>query len=102
MLLMPIGLANVYVLLGLQPGVSCRHVVRGENKRLQDVYAANCCGVRVVPGASGLAEMANLTAVQHAGIIQRPPAATNEDLDALLVYTAAGISDGVLRFCAAN
>ena len=94
-----LGLANVDVLLGLQPAYSLADVVKGD-KRLQDVIVTGPAGVRVVPGASGLAEMANLTAVQHAGIIHAF-SELNEDLDALLVDTAAGISDGVLRFCAA-
>ena len=92
-----LGLANVDVLLGLQPSHSLADVVSGE-RRLQDIIVTGPAGVRVIPGASGLAEMANLTPAQHAGIINAFSELT-EDLDALLVDTAAGISDGVLRFC---
>jgi flagellar biosynthesis protein FlhG len=56
--------------------------------------------VRVIPGASGLSEMADLSPAQHAGIVNAF-SELSEDLDALLVDTAAGISEGVLRFCAA-
>jgi len=94
-----LGLANVDVLLGLQPSHSLGDVVSGE-RRLQDIIVSGPAGVRVVPGASGLAEMANLTPAQHAGIINAFSELT-EDLDALLIDTAAGISDGVLRFCSA-
>lgn len=94
-----LGLANVDVLLGLQPGSSLADVVSGE-RRLQDIIITGPAGIRVVPGASGFAEMANLSPAQHAGIINAFSELT-EDLDALLIDTAAGISDGVLRFCAA-
>jgi flagellar biosynthesis protein FlhG len=94
-----LGLANVDVLLGLQPGSSLADVVSGE-RRLQDIIITGPAGIRVVPGASGFAEMANLSPAQHAGIIHAFSELT-EDLDALLIDTAAGISDGVLRFCAA-
>ncbi len=94
-----LGLANVDVLLGLQPAHSLADVVKGE-RRLQDVIVSGPAGVRVIPGASGLAEMASLSPAQHAGIIHAF-SELNEDLDALIVDTAAGISDGVLRFCAA-
>jgi flagellar biosynthesis protein FlhG len=94
-----LGLANVDVLLGLQPAHSLADVVSGE-RRLQDVIVTGPAGVRVIPGASGLSEMADLTPAQHAGIVHAFSELT-EDLDALLVDTAAGISEGVLRFCEA-
>ena len=94
-----LGLANVDVLLGLQPAHSLADVVKGE-RRLQDVIVSGPAGVRVIPGASGLAEMASLSPAQHAGIIHAF-SELSEDLDALIVDTAAGISEGVLRFCAA-
>ncbi len=94
-----LGLANVDVLLGLQPAHSLADVVKGE-RRLQDVIVSGPAGVRVIPGASGLAEMASLSPAQHAGIIHAF-SELNEDLDALIVDTAAGISESVLRFCAA-
>jgi flagellar biosynthesis protein FlhG len=44
--------------------------------------------------------MASLSPAQHAGIVHAFSELT-EDLDALLIDTAAGISEGVLRFCSA-
>ena len=94
-----LGLANVDVLLGLQPEYSLADVVNGK-QRLQDVIVTGPAGVRVIPGASGFSEMAALSPAQHAGIINAFSELT-EDLDALFVDTAAGISEGVLRFCEA-
>jgi flagellar biosynthesis protein FlhG len=45
--------------------------------------------------------MASLSAAQHAGIVNAFNELT-EDLDVLVVDTAAGISDSVLRFCEAG
>ena len=94
-----LGLANVDVLLGLQPGHTMADVVRGE-RSLADVIIDGPAGVKVVPGASGLSEMANLTPAQNAGIVNAFSELTC-DLDVLLVDTPAGISDPVLRFAEA-
>lgn len=94
-----LGLANVDVLLGLHPTHSLADVIKGQ-RELQEIIVTGPAGVRVIPGASGLSEMANLGAAQHAGIVNAFSELT-EDLDALLVDTAAGISESVLRFCEA-
>jgi flagellar biosynthesis protein FlhG len=94
-----LGLANVDVLLGLQPRYTLADVLRGE-RALADVIVTGPGGVRVVPGASGLAAIADLGTAGQAGLINAFSELT-EDLDLLVVDTAAGISGSVLRFCAA-
>ncbi len=94
-----LGLANVDILFGMQPHYNLSDVVSG-NRTLSEIVVDGPAGVQVVPGASGLGEMANLTPSHHAGIINAFSDYT-ENLDALLVDTAAGISDGVLRFAEA-
>lgn len=94
-----LGLANVDVLFGLQPSFTMADVVRGE-RALADVVVPGPAGVMVVPGASGLSEMANLTPAQNAGIVNAFSELTCE-LDVLMVDTPAGISDPVLRFAEA-
>ena len=94
-----LGLANVDVLFGLQPRLNLSDVVRGEHS-LEEIILDGPAGVRVVPGASGLSEMIDLTPAHHAGIVNAFSGVT-EDLDVLLVDTAAGISDSVLRFAEA-
>ena len=94
-----LGLANIDVMFGLQPGHNLADVVRGE-RGLEEVIINGPAGVMVIPGASGLSEMANLSPAHHAGIIHAFSDVT-ADLDTLLVDTAAGISDGVLRFAEA-
>ena len=91
-----LGLANVDVLFGLQPKLNLSDVLNGE-KSLDEIVVEGPAGVLVVPGASGLSEMADLTPAHHAGIIHAF-SDLRTSVDTLLVDTAAGISDSVLRF----
>jgi flagellar biosynthesis protein FlhG len=93
------GLANVDVLFGLQPRHNLADVFRGE-RGLAEIIVNGPAGVKVVPGACGISEMANLTPAHHTGLIGAFSELT-DDLDTLIVDTAAGISDGVLRFAEA-
>lgn len=94
-----LGLANVDVLMGLTPRCTLEHVLRGE-RRLEEVIVESASGVRVVPSASGVTRMATLSAAEQAGIVQAF-GALPEQVDVLLVDTAAGINDSVLQFCQA-
>jgi len=94
-----LGLANVDILFGLQPRFNLADVVRTD-RSLDEVIMRGPEGVMVVPGASGLSDMANLTAAHHAGIINAFND-LNTPVDVLLVDTAAGLFDGVLRFAEA-
>ena len=91
-----LGLANIDVMFGLQPKLTLADVIR-DNKMLEDVIIPGPEGIAVVPGASGLSEMAELSPAHHIGIVNAFSNLTT-DIDTLLVDTAAGISDGVLRF----
>jgi flagellar biosynthesis protein FlhG len=91
-----LGLANVDVLLGLHPVHDLSHVIRGE-RELSEIVMEGPAGLRIVPGASGVKEMAALSAAEHAGLIHAF-SDLGADLDALIVDTAAGISDAVISF----
>jgi len=91
-----LGLANVDVMLGLQPRWNLGHVLAGE-RTLDEILVDGPRGIRVVPASSGVRQMANLSALEHAGLI-RAFSALEQRLDVLLVDTAAGLNDGVLTF----
>lgn len=93
------GLANVDVMLGLQTQYNLSHVLDGE-KTLKDVMVDAPGGLKVIPAASGVKRMAQLTPAENAGIIN---AFDEIDglLDVLLIDTAAGIADSVVSFCRA-
>ena len=94
-----LGLANVDVLLGLEPHFDLQHVISGE-KSLDEIIVEGPLGIHVVPASSGVERMAELTSVEHASLI----AAFSElkqPIDVLIVDTAAGIADGVVSFAKA-
>jgi len=91
-----LGLANVDVQLGLRPNATIADVLAG-NCSLRDVLVTGPGGIRIVPAASGAAEMVNLGAREHAGLIQAF-SDIGDELDVLLIDTAAGIGDSVVSF----
>ena len=91
-----LGLANVDVLLGLTPRQTLQHVLSG-SCRLEDVIVEAPQGFQVVPGASGVAELANLGMAEHLNIVQAFSDLSTK-LDVLIVDTAAGIAHGVQQF----
>jgi len=93
------GLANVDVLLGLQPKHNLSHVLGGE-RTLEEVIVEGPGGLRIVPASSGIQRMSELSATEQAGVI-RAFSEIGAELDVLIVDTAAGISSGVLNFARA-
>ena len=90
-----LGLANVDVLLGLTTKRTLADVIAGECD-LRDVLIQGPGGIRIVPAASGTQSMVQLSSLQHAGLIQA--FSEIEDLDVLIIDTAAGIGEAVISF----
>lgn len=89
-----LGLANVDVLLNLHPRHSLRDVVAG-TKTLDDVVVQGPAGLRVIPAASGVEALANLTAPRRQVLLTKlQELATLADIAVL--DTGAGISRTVL------
>jgi flagellar biosynthesis protein FlhG len=91
-----LGLANIDVVLGLHPDFDLSHVMRGE-RSLDEVIVTAPGGLQVIPGASGLQSLAELTPAEHTGLIQAFSDVAG-DIDLMIVDTAAGISDTVMSF----
>jgi len=87
------GLANVDVLLGLQPQYNLSHVLEGRCT-LQETLIEGPMGLQVVPAASGRRRMAELHRGELVGLI-RAFSQLEQDLDVLVVDSAAGISGNV-------
>ncbi len=91
-----LGLANVDVLLGIKATHTLADVLAGTHS-LRDVLVTGPGGLRIVPASSGVQRMAELSPSEHAGLIN----AFNElsdQVDVLVIDTAAGISDTVVSF----
>jgi flagellar biosynthesis protein FlhG len=93
------SMANVDVLLGLRAPYNLSHVLDGTHG-LKEVMIEGPGGLKIIPGSSGVRRMANLSSVENAGLIQAFSELA-DDIDVLLIDTAAGISDSVLSFCRA-
>jgi len=91
-----LGLANVDVVLGLNTRFHLGHVVSGECA-LEDAIVTGPHGLQIVPAASGVKRMANLTDTEQAGII-RAFSDLYHRVDVMIVDTAAGLHDSVLTF----
>lgn len=91
-----LGLANVDVLLGLQAKHNLADVLAGHCS-LRDILLTGPAGLRVVPASSGMQQMAQLSAREHAAIINSF-SDLSDQLDVFIVDTAAGISDTVVSF----
>ncbi|WP_419418988.1 MinD/ParA family protein [Legionella sp. D16C41] len=91
-----LGLANIDIMLGLSVKYNLSHVIQG-SCRLKDIILTGPEDISVIPAASGTEYMTQLTAVQHAGIIDAFNELT-DDFDYMIIDTAAGISDTVLSF----
>lgn len=93
------SLANVDIMLGLQTKYNLSHVLDG-HKTLREVIVDGPGGIKIIPAASGVKRMAQLSALENAGIINAF-AELSDELDVLIVDTAAGIADSVVSYCRA-
>ena len=94
-----LALANVDVLLDLQPRFNLSHVVSGESDLLSTMLPGPA-GINIIPASSGNWSMVDIPPASRAAIIQ-----AFSDLethpDTLIVDTPAGISGAVAQFVSA-
>ncbi len=94
-----LGLANIDIMLGITPKKNLSHLISGECD-LSDVLVSGPGGIKIVPASSGAKLMANLSISQHAGLIHAFEQLADQ-MDVLIIDTAAGISDVVTSFVSA-
>lgn len=95
-----LGLANLDVLLGLNAEHTLSDVLEGRCA-LRDIVLEGPAGLRIVPAASGVQRMAELTDAERVGLMH----AFSElegTMDVMIVDTAAGIAANSLQFCEAS
>lgn len=90
------GLANVDVMLGVRARRTIADVLSGDCT-LEEVMVPVCNNLHIVPASSGIQEMTQLTIHQHAELVYAF-ADIADQLDVLIVDTAAGITESVLSF----
>ncbi len=93
------GLGNIDVLLGLKPKFNLFHVLNGE-RTLDEIMVTTPEGLRVIPASSGIQSMSELSSMEQAAVI-RAFGEVEQEIDVLIVDTAAGIAGGVVNFAKA-
>jgi flagellar biosynthesis protein FlhG len=83
-------------MLGLHPQYNLLHVLDG-SKSLNDIIVEGPSGLKIIPAASGIQKMAELSPAEHAGMIQAF-SDMDQHIDVLLIDSAAGIADSVISF----
>ncbi|MFZ5640587.1 MAG: MinD/ParA family protein [Bacillota bacterium] len=91
-----LGLANIDVVLGINPQFNLYHVLKGE-KSIQEIITTGPQGLQVIAGGSGIQEMANLRKWQVEQFVNKL-----EELegmaDILIIDTSAGLTKNVMSF----
>ncbi|PCJ50043.1 MAG: cobyrinic acid a,c-diamide synthase [Gammaproteobacteria bacterium] len=95
-----LGLANIDIMLGLRVTQNLSHVLKGECE-LEDIILEGPEGIKIIPASSGTKEMAQLSEMEHVGLI-RAFGSLSSQIDVLIVDTAAGIADNVISFAQAS
>jgi flagellar biosynthesis protein FlhG len=94
-----LGLANADLLLGLNPRYTLQNVVHREVP-LESIVVEGPLGLKLLPGGTGLPEMASLSTMEILRLLGAMRSLEAE-LDFLVIDTAAGIGHTVLRFALA-
>jgi len=91
-----LGLANIDVLFGLKPRLTLHHVVR-DGRGVEEALVQGPAGVWILPGGSGLQELAALGEAQLQALLTAFRGLDSR-MDYILYDTPAGISLGVTSF----
>lgn len=91
-----LGMANIDVMLGMIPQFNLYHMIQGE-MGIRDIIINGPLGMDIIPGGSGIAELANLREDDLKRILVEM-GKMDGDYDYMIVDTGAGISENVLQF----
>jgi len=99
-----LGLSNIDILLDLRknrekPEYTIKHLLDGALP-LKDILKTGPHGIKILPAGGGLQELTQLDEFQRLNLIEAFDA-YDDDVDVLLIDTAAGIAENVTFFCAA-
>ena len=91
-----LGLANMDILLGVNPAFTLQDVVFGD-KPVKEVIISTKAGFDLVPASSGVKEMGQLV-YEKIELVKNTLDKIFPDYDWILLDTGAGISEAVLQF----
>jgi len=91
-----LGLANIDVLLDITPRYNLQHLIAGE-KSMSDILIEGPHEMKIVPGGSGISELANLSDEKREQLISGF-VELEKEAEITLIDTGAGISRNILSF----
>ena len=91
-----LGLANVNVLLGLSVSKTLEDVICGR-ATLEEIILKDIQGIDIIPGASGVQQMADLPPQQVTQMVRS--FSLLDAYDVILMDTSAGVAKSVIAFC---
>ncbi|MFH0925595.1 MAG: AAA family ATPase [bacterium] len=91
-----LGLANLHLLMGKRPRYNIINLL-DDNKEVREIVVKSAGGVKLVAGASGITELANLTLDQRKILVNKL-SDLEKNNDIILVDTGAGIHLNTLMF----
>jgi flagellar biosynthesis protein FlhG len=94
-----LGLANVDLMLDLQPRWNLSHVLSGA-KRVEETIVTGPEGIEIVPGASGIAQLADLDDHDRRLLLEQF-GRLEQRADYCLIDTGAGVGETVISLAAA-
>jgi len=95
-----LGLANIHILFNLMPRYNASHVITGE-RTLDEVIIQGPRGLGIIPGGSGIPELASLTEGRFSSLVNGI-SALDRTTDLLLIDTPSGIDRQSLTFLLAS
>lgn len=93
------GLANADLLMDLHPRYTLSHVLDG-TRTIDEICMIGPGGIRVVPGASGVHELANLTEFERQNVLNQFQR-LEDSTDIIVLDCGAGVSRNVISFALA-
>jgi len=93
-----LGLANINILLGINPEYTLKDVINN-NIELSDIIIKDYHGIDIIPGSSGIENIASIDQECLNKLIES--FSPINDYDFLFIDTAAGISPDIISFCIA-
>ncbi len=94
-----LGLANIDVMINVIPRYNLVDVISGE-KKVSEIMLRGPLDLKIVPGGSGVFELANIDRGKRQGLIDQLADLESEG-DFILIDTAAGLSRNVISFVGA-
>ncbi len=91
-----LGLANVHIVAGIYPEYDLLDFIEGKAS-LKDIIAEGPQGIHLIPGASGIFKLSNMTHANRDRLVKQL-SALEQEYDLILIDTEAGISHNVFKF----